>query len=167
MASKAYDAAMEAMEANSPSKLFRTAGGFVPAGYALGIKSGEREVEDASESMVKVAFRNTSNVISKLVDAINDDIDMQPTIRPVLDLSELKSGANSLNTLFSRNQAMMIAGHISERQESAGQNGVIASSSGPTYQFTQNNYSPKALSRIEIYRQTKNQFSALERVVKS
>ncbi|MFR8471686.1 MAG: hypothetical protein ACLVB2_02860, partial [Clostridium fessum] len=38
---------------------------------------------------------------------------------------------------------------------------------GNSYNFTQNNYSPKALSRTEIYRQTKNQFSAMERMVET
>ena len=32
-----------------------------------------------------------------------------------------------------------------------------------SFSFVQNNYSPKALSKIEIYRNTKNQFSAFER----
>lgn len=45
--------------------------------------------------------------------------------------------------------------------ESSGDN----DSRGPTYQFTQNNYSPKALSRVEIYRQTNNQLSRLGTVV--
>lgn len=44
------------------------------------------------------------------------------------------------------------------------QNGE-SSPTGNTYQFTQNNYSPKALSRIDIYRQTKNQFSAMKGLV--
>lgn len=39
--------------------------------------------------------------------------------------------------------------------------------SGNNYNFTQNNYSPKALSRIDIYRQTKNQFSALKGLVET
>jgi hypothetical protein len=48
------------------------------------------------------------------------------------------------------------------------QNGDSKSSNtGNSYNFTQNNYSPKALSRVEIYRQTKNQFSAIERMVES
>ena len=33
------------------------------------------------------------------------------------------------------------------------------------FSFTQNNYSPKALSRKEIYRQTKNQFAMAKGVV--
>ena len=42
------------------------------------------------------------------------------------------------------------------------QNGY-GTSNGNVYQFTQNNYSPKALSRIDIYRQTRNQFASIER----
>ena len=38
---------------------------------------------------------------------------------------------------------------------------------GNSYSFVQNNYSPKALSRIDIYRQTKNQFSALKGLVET
>lgn len=43
----------------------------------------------------------------------------------------------------------------------------ITPTSGNNYNFTQNNYSPKALSRIDIYRQTKNQFSALKGLVET
>ena len=40
-------------------------------------------------------------------------------------------------------------------------NGSGSGSSGAVVNFTQNNYSPKALSRTEIYRQTNNQFAML------
>lgn len=43
----------------------------------------------------------------------------------------------------------------------------VTPTSGNNYNFTQNNYSPKALSRIDIYRQTKNQFSALKGLVET
>lgn len=35
----------------------------------------------------------------------------------------------------------------------------VSTDKGNSYQFVQNNYSPKALSRIDIYRDTKNQFA--------
>ena len=56
---------------------------------------------------------------------------------------------------------------MSESTGSEIQNGVAGLPAGNTYQFTQNNYSPKALSRIEIYRQTKNQFSTLKGLVEA
>ena len=60
---------------------------------------------------------------------------------------------------------------VYKRQEHEGtgivQNGGTTPTSGNNYNFTQNNYSPKALSRIDIYRQTKNQFSALKGLVET
>lgn len=69
--------------------------------------------------------------------------------------------------MFNRSQAMTIGSGINQKTASEIQNGETSVAGGTTYQFTQNNYSPKALSRIDIYRQTKNQFSALERMVKA
>ena len=50
-------------------------------------------------------------------------------------------------------------------EEERGTDTAGSSRAGNTYTFTQNNYSPKALSRLDIYRQTKNQFSALKGAV--
>ena len=65
--------------------------------------------------------------------------------------------------LFSHSQALKINAGMNNMYGGEIQNGVNPVG-GNTYQFTQNNYSPKALSRIEIYRQTKNQLSAIERM---
>ena len=90
-------------------------------------------------------------------------MDTQPTIRPVLDLSNVKDGTTQLNTMFARSQALSVSTGLN-RQTSENQNGN-SNNNQPVYQFTQNNYSPKALSRIEIYRQTKNQFTAMKGVL--
>lgn len=42
--------------------------------------------------------------------------------------------------------------------------GIAGASGGVTYNFTQNNTSPKALSRLELYRQTKNQLNFVKEV---
>lgn len=108
-----------------------------------------------------------SNAISKITDVIEGDIDTQPTIRPVLDLSDVETGTSRLNTLFSRTQAMSISAGMGHTSGEEIQNGGNAPGSGNTFSFTQNNYSPKPLSRLEIYRQTKNQFSAMKGLVES
>jgi hypothetical protein len=121
---------------------------------------------DAGANLGDSAKKGLRNAITKIVDMFNGDVDTQPTIRPVLDLTNVESGARRLNTMFARTQAMSIDVD-SYRNSSEGQNGVAGGRFGNTYQFTQNNYSPKALSRIDIYRQTKNQFSAMERMVEA
>lgn len=167
MANAAYMAAMAALQAHSPSRLFEKVGTYVPLGFAQGIESETRVVEGSAMSMAETAVNSTKNAISKVVDAINSDIDTQPTIRPVLDLSSVESGTARLNTLFSRSQAMSVNARMNPTTVAKDQNGVDSAESGKSFQFVQNNYSPKALSRVEIYRQTKNQFSAFGRVVKA
>ena len=50
-------------------------------------------------------------------------------------------------------------------QDARIQNGENLATGGASYSFVQNNYSPKALSRVDIYRQTKNQFTAMKEVL--
>ena len=167
MANAAYEAAMDELDAASPSKLFTTVGTYVPMGFAMGIDKETGEVEDSAASMAKAAIKSTKAAISRVVDAINGDIDTQPTIRPVLDLSNVESGTNRLNAIFSRQQAISISSGMSQASDAEIQNGGNTSAAGNSYSFTQNNYSPKPLSRLEIYRQTKNQFSAMKGLVEA
>lgn len=101
MAEAAAEAAREALNINSPSKVFRAIGSSIPEGFALGIDKFSGVVEDSSISMAKAAISGTKDAVSKIVDVINNDIDSQPTIRPVLDLSDVRTGVNSIGGLFS------------------------------------------------------------------
>ena len=127
----------------------------------------EGEAYKSGSGMANAAKLGLSNAISKVKDFITEGIDTQPTIRPVLDLSNVEAGAGRLSALFSSSQAMAISSGMSWRDGAVVQNGDSSPNTGSTFNFTQNNYSPKALSRVEIYRQTKNQFSAMERMVES
>lgn len=166
MAIAAYEAAMSAIGANSPSKLFMDVGGYVASGFAIGMENGTKEVKDASSYMAEESLNSTKSALARIIDIINNDIDTEPTIRPVLDLSNVREGVMKLNTMFSRNRALEISEDMRSAEDriNSPENGAAKKT---TFQFTQNNYSPKALSRIEIYRQTKNQFSAFERMVET
>ena len=167
MANVAYSATMNRIQAKSPSKLFTKVGTYVPLGFARGIENGGSEVEKSISYMTKTAVESTTKTISKIIDAFNGDIDTQPTIRPVLDLSNVQSGTKKIKALFSSKQAIRISSDIDSDNESNIQNGVSGTKNRSIFQFTQNNYSPKALSRVEIYRQTNNQFSAFERMAET
>ena len=117
------------------------------------------DMYNTGSGLSKAAIDGVSTAVGKIAKAIDNNLDTQPTIRPVLDLSEVVSGAQSVSSMFSTQQALKI---------SSGMNGLglpqpgTLPQPGNTYQFTQNNYSPKPLSRTEIYRQTKNQFSMMQ-----
>jgi hypothetical protein len=104
-----------------------------------------------------------SNVVKNISDMIDDNINAQPTIRPVLDLSNVESGAGRINSMLSRTRAMAVSASMNSGYDSEIQNGTAPAEA--TYQFVQNNYSPKPLSRLEIYRQTKNQLETLKGLV--
>lgn len=160
MVTAAADSAMSAMDAHSPSRLFMKIGSYIPLGFAAGIRDGEGTVIESAIAM-------TQNVISKVAEAVNSGIDTEPTIRPVLDLSNVEEGTKRINAMFSRDQALSIGQSMNRSTISSSQNGETSTTDGgATFNFTQNNYSPKALSRVEIYRQTSNQFSAFKRAVR-
>jgi regulatory protein YycI of two-component signal transduction system YycFG len=138
---------------------------YADMGLAQGLLYNSDVSEDAASNVGDNVINNLRNSIKRISEIVDSDIDSQPTIRPVLDLSNVESGTARLNSMFSRTQAMQISAGMSRNHGEEIQNGVNSSTnSGNTYQFTQNNYSPKALSRAEIYRQTKNQFAAMKEV---
>ena len=68
--------------------------------------------------------------------------------------------------MFSRTQAIAVNSGIAKQQSANEiQNGVNSTTGGSTFQFTQINNSPKALSTIDIYRQTHNQFEVMKGLV--
>lgn len=165
MAAAAAEAAEDELDEHSPSKRFYGIGNFAGVGFINALIDNVSKAGKAGREIAKSSIDGLNDVISRIADYVDADMDVQPTIRPVLDLSAVEAGTGRLNTLFSRNQALSVSTGMNERvSEMEVQNGE-SSSAGNTYQFTQNNYSPKALSRIDIYRQTKNQFSAMKGLV--
>lgn len=165
MAAAAAEAAEDELDEHSPSKRFYGIGDFAGIGFINALIDNVSKAGKAGREIAKSSIDGLNDVISRIADYVDADMDVQPTIRPVLDLSAVEAGTGRLNTLFSRNQALSVSTGMNERvSEMEVQNGE-SSSAGNTYQFTQNNYSPKVLSRIDIYRQTKNQFSAMKGLV--
>lgn len=167
MARAAAQAAEAELDINSPSKVGYRIGGFFGMGFVNSLIDYTDKSYDAGASVAKSAKEGLRNAVSKIGDFIENGIDSQPTIRPLLDLSDVTEGAGRLSALLSRNQAMKISAGMERDGASVVQNGGTTPASGNNYNFTQNNYSPKALSRIDIYRQTKNQFSALKGLVET
>ena len=167
MARAAADAAEDELDEHSPSRVGYHIGDFFGLGFVNAIGTYGVKAYNASADMAKSAKTGLQDAIAKVVDMMDENIDYQPTIRPVLDLSEVESKSHKLNTLFSRTQAITLGGSINASKAHENQNGDSGLNGGNSYKFIQNNYSPKALSRTEIYRQTKNQFSAMERMVET
>ena len=171
-ANKMVEAALKATKAaaqiKSPSHVWRGMGRYLPQGFALGIEDDTYYVREAVNYMVNSSTDLLSEAITKIVDVINSDMDLDPTITPVVDLTNVEAGVKKVDSLFTKSVAYgtRTAGSISqynknrEAEMKAQQNLQNAQQTTPTnFTFTQNNYSPKALSRMDIYRNTKNMFA--------
>lgn len=167
MARAAAEAAEDELDEHSPSRVGYHIGDFFGLGFVNAIGTYAVKAYNASAEMADSAKTGLGNAIAKVKDMIDNGVDGQPTIRPILDLSDVEEKSHRLNTLFSRSQALTVSTGIAAARGQNLQNEDTNPNTGNSYNFTQNNYSPKALSRTEIYRQTKNQFSAMERMVET
>ena len=84
------------------------------------------KVTDAAANMASSAINATRSAMSTVLDALNGDIDAQPTIRPVVDLSDVQTGADAINGLFNSAQTMGVQSNlnaIGSRMNAMRQNG--------------------------------------------
>ena len=100
MAEAAIKAAREALKINSPSKVFKAIGSGIPEGFAIGISMLSGDVKKSVTTMASTAITSTKRAMTTVLEALNSDIDVQPVIRPVVDLSDVKTGANAIHGMF-------------------------------------------------------------------
>lgn len=168
VAQSAANAARKQLKINSPSKVGYEIGDFFGLGFVNAVVDYIDQSYKASADMADSAVSGLKNTVSNLSRVVEGSINAKPTIRPVLDLSDIENGTRKLSALFSRDQAVSISASRSRGAVvESNQNGVAQTDSRPGTTFIQNNYSPKALSRVEIYRQTNNLLSSYGRKVKA
>jgi DNA-directed RNA polymerase subunit F len=101
MASAAYEAAREALDVNSPSKVFRTLGSSVVEGFTQGIDQHVKDVESSASTMANSVIDSFSASMHLVNSVLEAESDFQPTIKPIVDLSEARQSASILSSLFS------------------------------------------------------------------
>ena len=142
----------------SPSKVFYDIGVNIMLGLIGGID------DNADEAVQSVA--NMTQSLMDAMGAIPDLSEMNPTITPVLDLTQVQAGADQMSSIFATTPVVASvsadqAGSISASQAVAGGATDTTAPDKSVIKFEQNNYSPESLSPVEIYRQTKNQLSQM------
>lgn len=97
----AINAAKSALKINSPSKVFIEIGKFVDQGLIVGL---DRYASGVAKTATHVADKVVDN-FSKPLSSINDlvDINTNPVITPVLDLSNVQANSRRLNSMIPGN----------------------------------------------------------------
>ena len=100
----AIDAAKNALDSNSPSKVFTNIGNDVDRGFINGISDPKlvKQVNDATKSMANSSIESMGNTFKQVAGRVKNIInDFQPpTITPVLDTSEIESGFSDIGNMF-------------------------------------------------------------------
>ena len=86
---------------NSPSKDTIKAGKWLGEGLVIGTQSMTKKVYKAGHGMGQAATQSISSAISSAANLVDKGIESTPTIRPVVDLSDVKDQAATIGSLFS------------------------------------------------------------------
>jgi hypothetical protein len=164
MATAALKSAKAAVRSKSPSRAFMELGKFMDEGLAIGLRNYSGLAEDASGEMALGTLSPVQEAIQQLSGMLDGSIDINPVITPTLDLSQVNARSAALASMFTGRQIAIQARNDDQQAEMITQLGnIIAEQNAEpkSITFNQTNNSPKALSRTEIYRQTRNGFSQL------
>lgn len=174
LAKDAWNAAKDFLGISSPSKKFIELGRYSSEGLAKGLDDYSYLAAKASEGIGSDIVNTLGKTISGLGDMINGDVDMNPVITPVLDLSDVRRDAAGLGTLLEARPLNVGGSYSGAASASAGYRSNLAAveseasaADGEGIMFVQNNYSPKAISPAETYRNTRSQLSIAKEALKT
>ena len=84
----------------SPSRVMMDVGKFFTLGFANGITKYGKAATKSSENMVDSSINTVSGMFSSLSSLADDNIDVQPTIAPVVDMSNIRTASGYMNGVF-------------------------------------------------------------------
>ena len=123
---KAVQGEKDGQKSNSPSKLTIQSGKWFGEGLVIGIQKMGESVYAAGYGLGNTAVKALGSTVSRIAAAIDSDMDIQPTIRPVVDLTEVRTGARAINGMLNVGSsvgALATVGAISNGMRQRGQNG--------------------------------------------
>lgn len=112
MAEAAAAAARKKLAEHSPSKVGYKIGDFFGVGFTNGIANNFVDSSRAGTKMADNAKEALINAVSKMSNILDSDVDVQPVITPVLDLSNVTSGAASITSLLGGTQSVGVRSNL-------------------------------------------------------
>ena len=100
MANAAKQAAKDELKEKSPSKEGYEIGDYFGVGFVNGIGNNVHTAFSVGAEMAKSAKTGLNSTVDKLRKLVDTDMNLEPTIKPILDLSNVKTGAGSIGSLI-------------------------------------------------------------------
>ena len=137
------------LQIHSPSRVMARLGGFVTEGLAIGIEGNTELVANASENLASTAISGLKDAIKAATNLTDLGIDLNPTITPVLDLSNIEAGSTQLDNLTN------------------GWNNVGISTSSTLASSAANSFNKTSMAKANMALETQNGLSLLKSAINS
>jgi hypothetical protein len=105
----AVDGVKRLLGIHSPSTVFAEIGKYSALGFAVGLDNYSSIVSNKAMDVGNTAMDSLRYAMSNASDIISNNIDSNPTIRPVLDLTNVTNGVGTINSLLSRNNGLTVS----------------------------------------------------------
>lgn len=139
----------KALQIHSPSRIMAKLGGFVTEGLAIGIEGNTELVANASENLASTAISGLKDAIKAATNLTDLGIDLNPTITPILDLSNIEAGSTQLDNLTN------------------GWNGIGISTSSTLASSAANSFNKTSMAKASMALETQNGLSLLKSAINS
>ena len=106
MAGTAVEALRAKLDVNSPSKVTMKLGNSTGEGYVMGIEQYMTSVKRVSEDLAEESLTSLQNGIEDIAKYAELDEDLAPSVRPIVDLTDVTNGITAMDTMFDESHAI-------------------------------------------------------------
>ena len=145
MAAAAASAARKELDEHSPSRVGYEIGDFFGIAFVNAIADNVKRAYDASADMANSAKTGLKNAFDKVRRIISGEVDINPTIKPVLDLTDVRSGANAISGMLGFQPSVGVLAHVGAVSAMMNQRTQVASNDDVVYAI---NKLQKALGNV-------------------
>ena len=142
---KAIDGVKSILGIASPSKVFKQLGKYTAEGMSIGLDKYAFMAEESASDLATGILENVRNPLRNVADMLNGEIDVNPKITPVLDLSNVTEGNKLLTNMMADHDMQInarsgsIAGSVGKIQNRYDNSDVISALNGLKESLNNNN----------------------------
>lgn len=145
MAAAAANAARRELDEHSPSRVGYGIGDFFGIAFVNAIADNVKKAYNASANLANAAESGLKNAFDKVTRIISGEVDVNPTIKPVLDLTDVRAGANAIGGMLGLQPSVGVLAHVGAVSSMMNQRSQTASNDDVVYAI---NKLQKALGNV-------------------
>ena len=133
MASAAADAARKELDEHSPSRVGYEIGDFFGIAFVNAIADNVKNAYNTSIDLANAAESGLKGAFDKVSRIINGEVEISPTVTPVIDLTNVRAGANAINGMLGLQPSMGVLANVNavssmmnQRNQNGGSDDIVA-----------------------------------------